>query len=66
MPTTTSRLPSWESELSAGRALGRVTRPTHAVMATVAGVTLWFIGVKLVDDYWLFYPWGKMLELLGG
>ncbi|MCH7665062.1 MAG: hypothetical protein IH936_03910 [Acidobacteria bacterium] len=52
--------------LAAGRALGWITRPIHAGIAMIAGVTLWFISVSLVDDYWLFYPWAKILALLGG
>lgn len=52
--------------LATGRALGWITRVWHAVLAAMIGIGLWFISVKLVDDYWLFYPWRGLFSFLNG
>lgn len=38
-----------------------IKKPKHVALPLVLGMLLWIISITMVDDYWLFYPFSRLV-----
>lgn len=50
--------------LALGYTCGVIRRGWQALLAAVGGLVLWAVLIVYVDDYWLFFPIGRLFDLL--
>ncbi len=45
---------------------GWLTSSLRVGITVAVGVISWWVAINVIDDYWLFFPLGELLELFCG